>query len=212
MKKLSLILIATSLGALLINSCSIERRYHRTGFNVNWNNSSVKIKKDNNSNHYEIDNQLVENENTPTKSSENRALTYSNLNDNSIAGTAEEPIFTNENNEIVNNFVTQNEEESNSKNTSKTTLTNKIENSSVSNSVMKKRIGKDTKIKELVRKNAGSDEDTILYVVLAFLIPPLAVYLYEGSWTKRCTVNLILTLLCGLPGIIHALVVILGSK
>ena len=60
MKKLSLILIATSLVALLINSCSIERRYHRTGFNVNWNNSSVKIKKDKNSNHYEIDNQLVE--------------------------------------------------------------------------------------------------------------------------------------------------------
>ena len=142
MKKLSLILVATSLGALLINSCSIERRYHRTGFNVNWNNTAVKIKKDKNSNHYEIDNQLVENENTPTKSSENRALTYSNLNDNSIAGTAEEPIFTNENNEIVNNFVTQNEEESNSKNTSKTILTNKIENSSVSNSVMKKRIGK----------------------------------------------------------------------
>jgi uncharacterized membrane protein YqaE (UPF0057 family) len=212
MKKLSLILIATSLGALLINSCSIERRYHRTGFNVNWNNTSVKIKKDKNSNHYEIDNQLVENEITPTKSSENRALTYSNLNDNSIAGTAEEPIFTNENNEIANNFDTPNEDESNSKNTSKTTLTDKFENNLVSNSEMKNRIGKDTKVKELVRKKTAGDEDTILYIVLAFLIPPLAVYLYEGSWTKRCTVNLILTLLCGLPGVIHALVVILGNK
>jgi uncharacterized membrane protein YqaE (UPF0057 family) len=212
MKKLSLFLIATSLGALLINSCSIERRYHRTGFNVNWNNTSVKIKKDKNSNHYEIDNQLVENEITPTKSSENRALTYSNLNDNSIAGTAEEPIFTNENNEIANNFDTPNKDENNSKNTTKTTLTDKFENSLASNSVMKNRIGKDTKVKELVRKKTAGDEDTILYVVLAFLIPPLAVYLYEGSWTKRCTVNLILTLLCGLPGIIHALVVILGRK
>jgi uncharacterized membrane protein YqaE (UPF0057 family) len=155
---------------------------------------------------------LVENEITPTKSSENRALTYSNLNDNSIAGTAEEPIFTNENNEIANNFDTPNEDESNSKNTSKTTLTDKFENNLVSNSEMKNRIGKDTKVKELVRKKTAGDEDTILYIVLAFLIPPLAVYLYEGSWTKRCTVNLILTLLCGLPGVIHALVVILGNK
>ncbi len=45
-------------------------------------------------------------------------------------------------------------------------------------------------------------------ILLAILIPPLAVYLYEGSWTKRCTINLILSLLCWLPGIIHALVVV----
>jgi uncharacterized membrane protein YqaE (UPF0057 family) len=49
----------------------------------------------------------------------------------------------------------------------------------------------------------------VLLVILAFFLPPLAVYLYEGSWTKRCTTNLILTLLCGLPGLIHALIVIL---
>ncbi|MFM7725054.1 MAG: YqaE/Pmp3 family membrane protein [Bacteroidota bacterium] len=46
-------------------------------------------------------------------------------------------------------------------------------------------------------------------VLLAILIPILAVYLYEGSWTKRCTVNLILCLLCGIPGMIHALIVVL---
>ena len=51
--------------------------------------------------------------------------------------------------------------------------------------------------------------DKVLLVILAFFLPPLAVYLYEGSWTKRCTTNLILTLLCGLPGLIHALIVIL---
>jgi uncharacterized membrane protein YqaE (UPF0057 family) len=60
--------------------------------------------------------------------------------------------------------------------------------------------------------NNASETDKVLLVVLCFFLPPLAVYLYEGSWTKRCTVNLILTLLCGLPGLIHALVVILGDK
>jgi uncharacterized membrane protein YqaE (UPF0057 family) len=62
--------------------------------------------------------------------------------------------------------------------------------------------------------NKAADEDSyILYVILAFIIPPLAVFLYEGSeWTQRCTINLILTLLCGIPGLIHALVIILGKR
>lgn len=57
-----------------------------------------------------------------------------------------------------------------------------------------------------------SDESTLLLVILALLLSPVAVYLYEGSWTNRVTLNLILYLLCGLPGVIHALVVILGNK
>lgn len=55
----------------------------------------------------------------------------------------------------------------------------------------------------------GGDVDPVVLIILAIFLPPLAVYLYEGSWTKRCTVNLILTFLCGLPGMIHALIVVL---
>jgi uncharacterized membrane protein YqaE (UPF0057 family) len=59
----------------------------------------------------------------------------------------------------------------------------------------------------------ADDNNTVLMIVLAFILPPLAVYMYEGNnWTKRVTTNLILTLLCGLPGLIHALIVILGKK
>lgn len=58
-------------------------------------------------------------------------------------------------------------------------------------------------------KSATDDVDKIVIIILCFFIPPLAVYLYEGSWTSRCTLNLILTLLCGLPGVIHALLVVL---
>jgi len=53
------------------------------------------------------------------------------------------------------------------------------------------------------------DDDTILLVVLAFLLPPLAVYLKYGEAGKPFIVNCILTLLCGLPGVIHALVHVL---
>jgi uncharacterized membrane protein YqaE (UPF0057 family) len=59
------------------------------------------------------------------------------------------------------------------------------------------------------KKSMKDDVDKVLIIVLCFLIPPLAVYLFEGSWTDRCTINLILTLLCGLPGVIHALLVVL---
>jgi len=54
-----------------------------------------------------------------------------------------------------------------------------------------------------------------VYILLILLVPfgtTISMYLYEGNWTKRVTTNLILTLLCGLPGLIHALVVIFGNK
>jgi uncharacterized membrane protein YqaE (UPF0057 family) len=60
------------------------------------------------------------------------------------------------------------------------------------------------------RVQTGFQPSKGVLVLLAIFIPLLAVYLYEGSWTKRCTVNLLLCLLCGLPGVIHALVVVLG--
>ncbi len=62
-------------------------------------------------------------------------------------------------------------------------------------------------------KKAGkeADTDTLLLVILAILLPPLAVYLYEGEINNRFWISLILTLLGWLPGIIYALVVILGQ-
>lgn len=75
-------------------------------------------------------------------------------------------------------------------------------------------------------KKAGGDVDTntLLLVVLAILIPPLAVYLHQGETNNVFWINVLLTvlgyLLLGfagviflgsIPGIVHALIVILGS-
>jgi uncharacterized membrane protein YqaE (UPF0057 family) len=60
--------------------------------------------------------------------------------------------------------------------------------------------------------SASSEPSKGLLIVLCFLIPTLAVFLYEGEWTNRVLVNLILTALCGIPGVIHALVIIIGDK
>jgi uncharacterized membrane protein YqaE (UPF0057 family) len=59
------------------------------------------------------------------------------------------------------------------------------------------------------KKEGASDTDTLLLVILAILIPPLAVGIYEGGLTSRFWISLLLTLLFFLPGVIYALIVIL---
>lgn len=78
------------------------------------------------------------------------------------------------------------------------------------------------------QKKAGSDvsANTLLLVLLAILIPPVAVYLHEGATNNRFWISVLLTILGlilfgsigggilflgTLPAIIYALIVILGS-
>ncbi|WP_411826165.1 YqaE/Pmp3 family membrane protein [Luteolibacter sp. AS25] len=48
----------------------------------------------------------------------------------------------------------------------------------------------------------------LLLIILAVLLPPLAVALHSG-FGKSFIINLILTLIFYIPGLIHALIVIL---
>ncbi|MBS4064739.1 MAG: YqaE/Pmp3 family membrane protein [Chitinophagaceae bacterium] len=61
------------------------------------------------------------------------------------------------------------------------------------------------------RKGADPDTNTLLLVILAILLPPLAVYLHQGEINTKFWISLILTLLFWLPGVIYALIVILGG-
>lgn len=60
-------------------------------------------------------------------------------------------------------------------------------------------------------KKAGKEPstNTLLLVILAILLPPLAVYLHEGTINGKFWLSLLLTLLFFLPGIIYALIVVL---
>jgi uncharacterized membrane protein YqaE (UPF0057 family) len=62
-------------------------------------------------------------------------------------------------------------------------------------------------------KNAGKEPstDTLLLVILAILLPPLAVYLHQGEINTKFWISLLLTILFWLPGVIYALIVILGD-
>jgi uncharacterized membrane protein YqaE (UPF0057 family) len=52
---------------------------------------------------------------------------------------------------------------------------------------------------------------TIILIILAILLPPLAVYLKTNSG-KQTILNVVLCILFWLPGILHALYLILAKK
>ncbi len=66
--------------------------------------------------------------------------------------------------------------------------------------------------KEYKAQKATASEpstNTILLVILAILLPPLAVFLHENALNGKFWLSLLLTLLFWLPGVIYALYVVL---
>ena len=58
---------------------------------------------------------------------------------------------------------------------------------------------------------AEPSTNTLLLVIIAILLPPLAVYLHQGEINGKFWLCLLLTLLLYVPGLIYALVLILGK-
>ncbi len=63
-------------------------------------------------------------------------------------------------------------------------------------------------LKKLKKQRRATDDRTILLVLLAILLPPAAVYVYEDGITNRFWIALLLSILIWLPGIIYALIVV----
>jgi uncharacterized membrane protein YqaE (UPF0057 family) len=61
------------------------------------------------------------------------------------------------------------------------------------------------------KQNQGADETTLLYVILAILLPPLAVYLHQGEINTKFWISLILSLIFWIPGVVYALLVVLDQ-
>ena len=203
MKKIALLLSATFVMILFLDSCSVQKRYHRKGFTVNWNNAFVNMKK----NRKVVHTESIQEDAIVTNNIEKQKLTrnYKTLVSMDIASTSVAvPTLTHTAPSIA----------------AQTSVKSQAVTFEHTAKEISKEDAKSTKkdAKEIIKaikkeqKKQGSNTDLVLLVILALLIPPLAVYLYEGYWTERCTINLILTLLCGLPGVIHALIVILGNR
>lgn len=213
MKKLSLFFIAATIGAFLINSCSIERRYHRTGFNVNWNHTSVKVKKDksksdmtsielkeefevtskvekNASTIAVISNELKENVSVNVPAENTSYSVLENVSD--LAENNSNKIILHQKSKFQNNEV----ELVNSKNNLSSTITKKEALSHAKS----------------IKKTSGSDTPIGLLYFLCIVIPFVAVGIATDWDVPKVLLNVLLCILCGIPGIIHAFIVVSNNR
>jgi uncharacterized membrane protein YqaE (UPF0057 family) len=63
-------------------------------------------------------------------------------------------------------------------------------------------------IKKIKKESNKRKVDQALLIILAVLLPPLAVYLHQGEVNSKFWISLVLTLLLFLPGVIYSLLVV----
>jgi uncharacterized membrane protein YqaE (UPF0057 family) len=208
MKKLSLFLSASLMSALLFNSCSVERRYHRTGLNINWNHASVNIKKS--KTHSDVATEDLQQEDVAViRKAENNVVTKSTVISNEIVApeskTAYTEVQTNSDLASINDEMVLNHKSS--------TAVDEVVIATTKNNTTKEISKKDVvKHAKSIKNTSGGDVPLGLLYVLCILIPFVAVGLATDWDVKTVIINLLWCLLCGLPGIIHAFIVVSRNK
>ena len=201
MKKL---LLAVLVVGFAISSCSIEKRLHQKGFNVEWNKNLGSLKKDKKEKQDYVSSEAVEEiavvSNKTTKApsvNNNSAISVDGvtLNESNDASVFVEDITTNEVNSevssVVNNTKTEKVNSSSKVSSSKEVASNKTMNST-----------------KIVKKANNKDVSKGLLYLLCFFIPWLAVGLATDWDIKTVVINILWTCLCGIPGIIHAIIIV----
>lgn len=61
------------------------------------------------------------------------------------------------------------------------------------------------------KEGRATDTNTLLLVVISLILPPLAVYLHQGEINSKFWISLLLSLLFWIPGVIYALLLVLGA-
>ena len=201
MKKL---LLAVLVVGFAISSCSIEKRLHQKGFNVEWNKNLGSLKKDKKEKQDYVSSEAVEEiavvSNKTTKApsvNNNSAISVDGvtLNESNDASVFVEDITTNEVNSEVSSVV----------NNTKTEKVNSSSNASSSKEVASNKTMNSTKS---VKKALKNDMPTGLLYLLCFLMPWLAVGFATNWDIKTVVINILWTFLCGIPGIIHAIIIV----
>lgn len=185
---------------VVVSSCTMEKRLHQPGFYMDWHHLL--------SNHKDV--KAVKVTATPA-STEEVAVAMTAQNHTTLSTSVSEPIHAATPASVAaakSEKKVAVSEKKMAKETLRAIRSNDFSN--VTASAKKFASAKAQVLTSLSEKSqGGARPDQIVLVILAIFIPPLAVYLYEGSWDSTCWVNLILTLLCGIPGLIHALIVVL---
>jgi uncharacterized membrane protein YqaE (UPF0057 family) len=197
------ILLVTASILFLVASCTVEKRLYRNGFNVQWHAMNGISKKDK---HVEVNSEVEElaaaqvikapKVNTTTASSYEATVeeTTASVPQNDVASVDVAPVLV-EAKTLTNDI----------KGMAATTIQNSEINKAAKN-ISKQEMK--TLRKALKTQNKSDDVPVALLYVLCFFIPFLAVGIVTDWDITAVIVNLLWTLLCGIPGIIHALIVV----
>jgi uncharacterized membrane protein YqaE (UPF0057 family) len=194
MKQLSLAIMALS---FILSSCSIEKRQYMQGYNISWKNSNSK--NVNGANNNTAHNQKVIEKTTPFSIAEvDKVEILSEINyqikENNYSASTDES--------IVLPLATKLDW---AKKAKKVIASNEMSKSEVKAIVKQK-------ISQSIKKQKGEKPPIGLLYLLCFLIPVVAVGLATDWDVMPMVYNLLWTLLCGIPGIIHAIIVVSKNK
>ena len=197
MKKI--LLVAASI-LFLVASCTVEKRVYRNGFNVQWHAMNGHSKKDKN-----MEVSSVEEVETVAK------VVVSSKDNSNTASVYEMPTQ-----EVIT--VAQNDEASiQSKSIGTTAPVVNVKGMADQTISVNQNI-KDAKqitkqeikaLKKAVKSQKKSDDVPIgLLYVLCFFVPFIVVGIVTDWDIPSVLINLLWTLLCGIPGVIHALIIV----
>jgi uncharacterized membrane protein YqaE (UPF0057 family) len=204
MKKITLFSLVS---LLLLGACTLEKRVYRNGYNVQWH-SSLKVK-----------NQQPEQVTTEEISAVSTKAEKSMEADNSAKETrstdaqiATLPVQGYKVNASTQELVV-NETSSETQQLRAVVKQYFVKESSskATHTTVKAASKKAQRLVHVLKKTSDSSSDDVpmlLIYLLCFFLPPVAVGLVTDWDTEIVIYNLLWTILCGFPGIIHALIIV----
>jgi TM2 domain-containing membrane protein YozV len=213
MKKLSKSILVSfiAITILLINSCSLERRYHRNGFNVKWNHISLRTKNDKNlsTSNYEIENNI----NTSEKSKEGQCSNYESLNESNLSSSNDNIIVLNENKTYENSSVLN--EVKDQWKSSRLTIENNPKNDDGSaerfESINKNDLKKHSKISKKPIENDEKEYSWTAAILLCFFLGVLGIHRFYLGHIGMGVLYLLTGGLCGIGALIDFILLLTGG-
>ncbi|MDP2386898.1 MAG: YqaE/Pmp3 family membrane protein [Bacteroidota bacterium] len=188
MKKLKSLVIILSATAFMV-SCSVERRHYMAGYNIDWKNGKSDA--------------VAKNSATKVKSKVTSTVSAQGIIENSSSQAADAVVAT----QNAATIIAQGNQAANNTFTAKRSAA-KVNSTAETNTLgFKEKITIVKAAKEMKKSAAGEDISKGLYIVLAILIPFVAVGL-ATDWGIETLWNVLWCLLCGIPGIIHAFIIL----
>ncbi|MFH0895522.1 MAG: YqaE/Pmp3 family membrane protein [Bacteroidota bacterium] len=192
LKQIALILLALSFG---LSSCTLEKRVYLPGYHVEWKKAADKSEKQN----------LAQSSNPQVAPSKNviepASAVFINDSKNNLTISENNMMASVDNPAVVNTVVSKD-------------LQKKIRQTVFTDSKVKLNVRTLLKAKRILamKGESNNEPDLLLLYILCFFIPFVAVGIVTDWETGPVILNIILCLLCGIPGIIHALIVVSGSR